>query len=99
MLFDPNKAIQQPTFAGFIAFCESKDPNEHYEWSSYSDCACAQYAKSIGFENWTKHAHDGELWDQLNNIAAMVPTAWNIEDMRRNWTFGELVKRLRAAAT
>lgn len=85
-------AIQHPSVAGLLAFCESQKPDTAYEWLDCHECACGQYARSIGqFEDW--FGGDGapvygwnRRWSDLNVLAsgALGET-----------TFGALAGRLR----
>jgi len=82
----------QPSVAGFLAFCESKDPKEEYKYTNPHQCACAQYARSIDrYESW-RSPRDVALWHRLDGIAQLERFAPSSR------TFGELAERLRAVA-
>jgi len=53
MLYDPKWAGKKvkPTLAGIIAWLETKNPNEVYNYTMQYGCAAAQYLQHIGAEN------------------------------------------------
>ncbi len=64
----------KPSLEDFIAWLETKDPNEEYEWLSINICPCTQYAKSIGEKDWPAKHNDlktakGKVWYALNHLA------------------------------
>lgn len=51
MLNNPNwdKPIKtEPSLEGFIAWLETKPPEEEYNWRNDKECAVGQYAQSLG---------------------------------------------------
>jgi hypothetical protein len=102
MLYNPNKPIQQPSLAGFIAWLETKDPNGCYDWRSCKECACSQYAASLGVYNWDRYVNE-EPWIMLNHLAsngapwpARVQPWGYIAPDECGWTFGALLQQARA---
>jgi hypothetical protein len=78
---------QQPSLEGFIAWLETKDPDESFNYHDSDMCACGQYAKSIGTEMWgiwPEETHTA-IWDRLNGVACS-------RDAQRNWTFGHTLE-------
>src|SRR5580700_9747733 len=49
MLYDP-KWNKQPSLEGFIAWLETKGKTEIYYWGKTENCACAQYAATLGLD-------------------------------------------------
>jgi hypothetical protein len=72
------------TLAAFAEFCESKPADEKYEYIDVGNCACAQFAKSIGFSSQADLPQP--LWEDAEEQACQRPR-----------TFGALAKRLREA--
>lgn len=90
MLYDPK--WEKPTkadpftLASVIAWLETKDPAERYDWASPRTCACAQYF-NIG-DDWS-HLHrklENATGIRLDGLAIKTP-----------WTFGALLERVIAA--
>lgn len=79
-----------PNLPEAIEFWESKDPNEHYDFSKGDICACGQYAAAIGdTKEWKNFAHPidnptRQFWRTMNTLAG-----------RGDHTFGALAKRAR----
>lgn len=46
--------MSKPIFtkSAFIEFLETKNPDEHYPYNDWEQCACAQYAHSLGMQWW-----------------------------------------------
>lgn len=87
------KAPVAPTFAGFLAFCESKDLDERYEYMAVGNCAFAQYLHAIGF---LTARCGGDYWregieDQARHALPFPPTV-----LCGTPTFGALAERLHA---
>lgn len=86
-----DKAQGEPTLQGFKDFVNSKNPDERYDWSHCGKCACGQYAKSLGIDNWIDpFLPEHDLWSNLNIKAAGTAGSYA-------WTFGDLAKRLETA--
>jgi len=53
----------QPSVEGFAQFCESKPPEERYEYVSHN-CACHQYYKFLGipYQDGPNPLEDIALW-------------------------------------
>jgi hypothetical protein len=75
----------EPSLEGFIAWLETKDPNEEYDYHNSEACACGQYAASIHTEMWLFDTAEFVLWDRLNGLACS-------RDAQGNWTFGHTLK-------
>ncbi len=81
-----------PSFIGFKAFVDGKDPDEHYNWMCAAICACGQYGKSIGINDWQFHMDENDsFWKEANTVARGQSNAAYTHD----WTFGELSERLK----
>jgi hypothetical protein len=85
----------KPSLDDFIAWLETKPPGEGYNWVQPRECACAQYAASIGLPwfEWVSHAWNTQgpvgFWERMNLL-----------ERERPWTFGALLeKALRHKAT
>jgi hypothetical protein len=102
MLYNPQWTKQTPSLAGFIAWLETKDPNERYNWDQPAICACGQYAASIGKKGWPVFE---EPWRTLNHLACnAIMSRPEPSQVRRyamldqsGWTFGALLQRARVA--
>jgi hypothetical protein len=70
MLFNPTWA-KTPSLEGFIAWLETKDPEERYDWLSFSTCACGQYMRSLGLKIPTRYpgARYAGIADRFSAIA------------------------------
>jgi hypothetical protein len=77
----------KPSLEDFIAWLESKDPNESYNWIHASTCACGQYATSIGIVDWL--TFENGPFSLLNSLAKPPPTP----DVDYVDTFGNLLSR------
>src|ERR1700756_1128947 len=81
-----------------LAWLDTKNPNERYDWSNCLDCACGQFAWHIGrLKEWRSFAQgDGPVgkldqeWGELNCIAG----GDTYTDYFPNWTFGKMRDRL-----
>ena len=88
-------APPMPSIAGFLAFCESKEPSETYDWCDPHNCACAQYARAIGrFDSWIEDR--GSTWMPLDKIAQSVRRSTPWPKITREFT--DLAKALRTAS-
>ncbi len=83
MLYNPSH--EHATFPHFLSWLEAQPKDEVYNWSSAEHCACGQYAKSIGEENWVGKGMppSRNFWTVSNNLAS------------ESWTFGALADRVR----
>jgi hypothetical protein len=94
MLYDPKwneTKTEEPSFAGFIAWLEKHPTDDEYVWGDNNDCACAQYAKSLGrFDEWRSRSwnRNGRIWFFLDGAA-----------LNFSCTFGEALKCARNALT
>ncbi len=82
MLYDPK--WDETLLDRFIAFLETKDPNEGYNWCGPESCACGQFYGSrdwIGLPGFAR----------LNSIAQGNGRLDNPSD----WTFGKCLERAR----
>jgi len=73
-----------------IAWLETQDPTQTYQWFDGNNCVCAQFAKAIDrFDEWLLRNQNGMVeWNILNRIA-MPPNP--------DPTFGEVLERLNAS--
>jgi hypothetical protein len=78
----------KPSLDDFIAWLETKPRHEKYDWLSGATCACGQYGKSIGVDDWFVLWIDEKnfLWADLNTLAYQQPR-----------TFGGLLDRALAS--
>jgi hypothetical protein len=75
--------VGQPSLQGFIAWLETQDPEQQYQWSCSGECACAQYARHLGVKSWGDVWNPYRIiWSELNSIAYLVQPR----------TFGNLLK-------
>ncbi len=73
----------------FLAWVEQQPANEPYNWANSQNCACGQYAKAIGKEEWILQALKGvSFWQMANALALGEPG----DPLR--WTFGALATRI-----
>jgi hypothetical protein len=88
MLYDPK--WDSPSRDGFIRFCESKPPEEKYNYHDGFVCAVGQYYQSCGrHTEWMRRIDNPvgwELMDKLDGIANRCASR----------TFGELATMLRS---
>lgn len=84
-----------PSLKGFADWLDTKDPNENYNWQESHRCACGQYSKSIGVENWTSRLHKSHdpFWHRLNKLSR-GPTGYDSDANPSDWTFGKLKERV-----
>lgn len=68
----------------FADWCEKQPPEKGYVYADVCNCACGQYAQSLGLNHWSPF--DSEFWFAADNEAS-----WTDER-----TFGALAARLRA---
>ena len=89
MLFNPTWA-KTPSLEGFIAWLETKDPEERYDWLSFNTCACGQYLRSLDLEIPTKYPDAGYagVADRLSAIA-------RCNGISGSWTFGNALRSAR----
>ncbi len=80
-----------PSFIGFKAFVDGKDPDEHYNWMCASICACGQYGKSLGINDWQFHMETNSFWRDANGVARGDGNG----SFQDDWTFGKLSERLK----
>lgn len=84
MLYNPNWTAPAPTLAGMVAWLETKDPSETYDWGNcLGQCLIGQYAASIG---WTIQAMSYKQYHSLDDGIAL----------RGPWTFGAALARAKA---
>lgn len=79
----------QLSLEAFADWCEKQPADEYYQYSVPSQCACAQYQKSLGIyrPGWLCYAAGNSFWLIADGFARVGP-----------YTFGALAARLRAAA-
>lgn len=93
MYADPKREgeLLTPSLPGFISWLEQQNPAAAYCWMACGQCACAQYAKYLGAEDWHLKADNGGIWFELNQLAKPHPFTATTD------TFGNLLARARAA--
>ena len=79
---------QQLSLEAFADWCEKQPEGRVYRWVDYNECACGQYAASLGITGWCKHVYKGGFWDVANRVAFQVSAPR---------TFRALAAHLRAA--
>lgn len=75
------------TLEAFADWAEKQPADKAYQFTSLANCACAQYARSLGIDWLSTPVAD--FWVHANHIAA----DWGGD---RGYTFGALASRLRA---
>ena len=85
----------EPSLDGFISFLETKWRWQRYRWDDAGNCACAQYADSIGEKGNSWWCEDDTCedaaWHRLNKLAhAALAPRW------RTASFGTLLDLARA---
>ena len=88
--------VGTPSLAGFVAWLETKDPEQAYNLYDATLCAYGQYYRSVGANPtplFTCIARDLGLASETraHQIAA------GMTDDRSNWTFGHALTRARVA--
>jgi hypothetical protein len=88
MLYNPKWEVKtkKPSLAGFIAWLETKNPKERYNYMNVEGlCPVDQYFSSIGIgvDTWEDSSFPREQWGELNDLA---------HDHR---TFGTLLRTLK----
>lgn len=84
MLYNPNWTPAEPTLAGMVAWLETKDPSETYNWADcQGQCLVDQYAATVG---WSISNMSVSQYDALDNGIAYA----------RPWTFGAALARAKA---
>lgn len=81
---------QNPSLEGFVAWLETKDPNEAYNYLAPHVCACGQYSLFLG-----------EFWIPSNAGPKQIDRVYrdlNVLSAGGPWTFGALLARARRAA-
>ena len=86
------EAIQHPSKQGLLEFVKGKRPFEHYNWTNQFECACGQYADSVGLKQEWLDCLDraSGVWNELNRIANPSRVGVNVG------SFGALRKKLEA---
>ena len=85
MLYNP-KWDQHALLDQFIAWLETKDPDEAYAWWDPDNCACGQFFGSRGWQGIKEFV-------RLNSIAQGAGTRrWQAD-----WTFGRCLVRAKVA--
>lgn len=73
------------TYTAFADWIDkNRAPDRRFDYSDSAECACAQYARSLGIFNWM---NTSEFWVGANAVASDGPSY-----------FGPLSGRLREAA-
>lgn len=78
------------TLAAFADWAEKMPAGEVYDYCDESNCACAQYARSLGLIDQWMHSKPNSFWHVMDDYA--------FAGIDRTPTFGSLAARLRAAA-
>ena len=75
------------TLEAFAEWCEKQPARKQYDYWNTEDCACAQYAKSIGDDRpFHEFVCGSPFWTRANARAFYRP-----------WSFKSLAKRLRGS--
>ena len=87
MLYDP-KWDQRTLLDQWIAWLETKEPSERYDWMYHRECPCGQFYGSVG---WVSTPGFGVL----NKIARGEPRDDCVSAFsnREDWTFGKCLER------
>ena len=80
-----------PSLPGFISWLERQDASKSYDWVACGRCACAQYAKHLGGDDWYLKVQNDPVWAALNQLAKPHPFTATTD------TFGNLLARSRDA--
>lgn len=90
------------TLEGFIAWLETKDPDERYDWMCVDGCAVGQFRAALGISS--KHIKREKPIICLDEAFASVGEYWHVafgpptaENPSVNWTFGKCLERARQA--
>lgn len=86
MLYDPKWSKND--LASFVAWLETKDPNETYRFENPQNCALGQYSRHIGVEPPEAITGVGEEWG-IGFYGAL--------SILKRETFGECLRYARAA--
>jgi hypothetical protein len=86
MLFDPKWSKND--LASFVAWLETKDPNEKYVFEDHNNCALGQYSRHIGVRPPEAINRAGEDWG-VGFYGALA--------ILKRETFGECLRYARAA--
>ena len=89
MLYNP-KWDKVSLLDQWIAWLETQDPNQRYDWANLNDCACGRF---YGNGAWIKE--DG--WSLLNKIARGErhdDACYRFDDVA-GWTLGACLERAR----
>lgn len=81
---------------GFLAFLESRDPNEVYNWMDYNECPAAQYAKAAGVWDAFGFEKDRTLKQQMLTEYSLLAHPTLDGRFANHGTYGVAAKRLRA---
>lgn len=71
----------------FADWCEKQPKDKTYRYVEPTECACAQYAKFLGIQNWIGAAGAGSFWGRAD-----------YEAFYGHRNFGALAARLREAS-
>ena len=85
---ETQQGYPKPSLAGLVAWLETKDPNETYQWETcQGHCLIGQYLHSVGIEWQWMVTHNPGLYHELtpNALAGRLPH-----------TFGAALERARA---
>lgn len=108
MLYDPKwgKTKSEPTLLEFVDWLETKDPNQEYQFTNPRDCLYAQFLRSRGEENVILGGCDiPSRFDEIVHPlygAGVFRSSWRSMmgqsyERTRGWTFGDALRRARAA--
>jgi hypothetical protein len=82
MLYDPR--WDGISLASFAAWLEKQPAHKSYRWLHSGECACGQYANSVGIDKWMPLTGLNGFWRTANHLACERPH-----------TFGGLLARVR----
>lgn len=101
MLYDPkweknSETKPHPSLEGLIAWLETKNPSERYDWSNCEGrCLIGQYGASLGL-SW-REINRAENGDPHTSLYYQLSTSNHQLALRGEHTFGGALERARAA--
>ena len=73
----------------WIAWLETKDPDERYDWKNLNYCACGQF---FGNGSWIKEDGDWRLMNKIARGERRDDASYRFDDPL-GWTFGACLDR------
>ena len=75
----------QLSLEAFADWCEKQPADRTYTYANKENCACGQYADSLGLSDWS--IWNSKFWYEADSVALLTGER----------TFGALASRLRSA--